>query len=72
MLKDIFLKKKLKKLPKGKIIMMCDDAKCPRYKIVDKERYEPVNAKVIVVACPWHERDTELIEYLDKNLLKIS
>ncbi len=66
------LNKLIKKLPKGKIILMCMKDKCPRYSIIDKEDYEPKNAVVMVNLCPWHDdSDSNHAIHYDKNFKPI-
>jgi hypothetical protein len=62
------IKEIIEKLADNEIIIMCDKEKCPRYKVIKRQKYEPINVKILLVACPWHTGDTEVTNYLDKDL----
>ena len=62
------LKRLIEKLRKDEIILMCDIEKCPRYNIQKKEDYDYKKAVIMILTCDWHDSDSEIVDYLDKNL----
>ncbi len=71
-IEKIKLDKIINNLKKHQILLVCDNEKCPHYKVVEREDYDPPKAVIRADMCNWcYEKsgaDSEsFVDYLDKN-----